>query len=91
MELDPILHQPIRTKIMALLVTSKEMDFTGIKKALDLTDGHMTTHMKILVESGYVEFEKAFVSNKPRTTYRLSSSGKKAFSDYVRSLKSLLS
>lgn len=89
-ELDPVLHQSVRTRIAALLATVREMDFTGIKHSLEITDGHMTTHMKILVESGYVEFEKKFVENKPRTTYRLTSRGKKAFAQYVATLKSLL-
>ncbi len=89
-ELDPVLHQSVRTRIAALLATARELDFTHIRNSLQITDGHMTTHMKILVESGYVEFEKAFVENKPRTTYRLTNRGKKAFALYVATLKSLL-
>lgn len=90
-DLNPILHQPIRTKIMAYLVTARKADFTTLKKALALTDGHMSTHMKLLVEENYVEVEKAFVENKPKTTYRLTAAGKKAFSEYVASLKKILS
>jgi DNA-binding MarR family transcriptional regulator len=90
-ELNPILHQPIRTKIMAYLVTARKVDFTALKKALALTDGHMSTHMKLLVEENYVEVEKNFVDNKPKTTYRLSPKGKKAFADYVANLKQILS
>jgi len=90
-ELNPVLHQPIRTKIMAYLVTARKVDFTALKKALALTDGHMSTHMKLLIEENYVEVEKAFVDNKPKTTYRLTASGKKAFSEYVATLKQLLS
>ncbi len=90
-DLNPILHQPIRTKIMAYLVTARKVDFTALKKALALTDGHMSTHMKLLIEENYVEVEKAFVDNKPKTTYRLTAQGKRAFSDYVSHLKRLLS
>ena len=90
-ELKPVLHQPIRTKIMAYLVTARKVDFAALKKALALTDGHKSTHMKLLIEENYVEVEKAFVDNKPKTTYRLTASGKKAFSEYVATLKQLLS
>ncbi len=89
-ELDRIIHQPIRTKIVAFLVNVGACDFVDMKKALDLTDGHMSTHMKELVNSGYVEVEKAFVANKPRTTYRITKEGKKRFITYVESLKNLI-
>ena len=89
-ELDKIIHQPIRTRIVAHLVNFGSSDYTSLKKALDLTDGHMSTHMRELLESGYVEMDKAFVENKPKTTYRITKEGKKRFTEYVGVLKSLI-
>ena len=89
-ELDRVIHQPIRTQIMAYLVGLGHCDYMSLKKALKLSDGHMSTHMRELIESGYVEMEKAFVENKPRTTYRLTLLGKKRFRQYITSLKSLI-
>lgn len=89
-ELDKVIHQPIRTKIMAILVNEGECDYTSLKKRLDLTDGHMSTHMKELLSSGYVEMEKAFVENKPKTTYSVTKEGKKKFAEYVQALKRLI-
>jgi len=89
-DLDQVIHQPIRTKIMALLLSRKECDYSTIKNSLNLSDGHMSTHMKVLVGENYVELEKEFVGNKPRTTYRLSKNGKKRFADYVASLRKLI-
>ena len=89
-DLDKVIHQPIRTKIMAYLVSRGTTDYTTLKKALELSDGHMSTHMKELLESGYVEMEKAFVDNKPKTTYSITKVGKKKFSDYVDTLKQLI-
>lgn len=89
-ELDKIIHQPVRTKIIAFLVNVGACDFVDMKKALDLTDGHMSTHMKELVSNGYVEVEKSFVDNKPRTTYKITKEGKKKFLAYVENLKSLI-
>lgn len=90
-EIDKVIHQPVRTKIMALLVSVKECDYTTLKTKLGLSDGHMSTHMKELLESNYVEMEKAFVDNKPRTTYRVTKEGKKKFTQYVNTLKNLIS
>jgi predicted ArsR family transcriptional regulator len=90
-ELDQIIHQPVRTKIMAYLVSAGACDFTTLKKSLDLSDGHMSTHMKLLVENEYVEVEKTFVDNKPKTTYKISKEGKKKFAEYVETLKKMIS
>ncbi len=83
-------HQPVRTKIVSLLINSRECDYTTIKKTCDLSDGLMTTHMKELVGAGYVEAKKEFVDNKPRTTYSLTSEGKKKFKAYIENLKELI-
>jgi len=89
-ELDQVIHQPVRTRIMALLLGREECDFTEIKESLKISDGHMSTHMKILIEGDYVEMEKAFVGNKPRTTYRLTKHGKKQLGEYLKVLKKIL-
>ena len=90
-DLDKVIHQPIRTRIMAFLANVKECDYTSLKNALKLTDGHMSTHMKELLASGYIEMEKSFFENKPRTTYRITKDGKKRFLNYVNALKELVS
>ncbi len=89
-ELDQTIHQPIRTKIIALLLNSGECDYSRIKFSLDITDGHMSTHMKVLVGENYVEMEKSFVDNKPKTTYRMTKHGKKKFAEYIESLKKII-
>ena len=89
-ELDQTIHQPIRTKIIALLLNSGECDYSTIKSSLDITDGHMSTHMKVLVAENYVEMEKSFVDNKPKTTYRMTKLGKKKFAEYIESLKKII-
>jgi DNA-binding MarR family transcriptional regulator len=62
-----------------------------LRNALDLTDGHMTTHMRELLGAEYVSFEKDFVDNKkPRTTYRLSPAGRKQFGAYIKTLKEII-
>jgi predicted ArsR family transcriptional regulator len=90
-ELDKVIHQPIRTRIMAILVNQGECDYTTLKRQLELSDGHMSTHMKELLSSGYVEMEKTFVENKPKTTYSVTQVGRKKFGVYVAALKRIIS
>lgn len=88
--IDKVIHQPVRTKIMAYLANVKVCDYTTLKNTLGLTDGHMTTHMRELLEHKYVEMEKSFVDNKPKTTYHITKLGLKNFKEYVSYLKSIL-
>jgi DNA-binding MarR family transcriptional regulator len=90
-ELNRVLHQPIRTRIMAYLLASGSADYTTIKNMFALSDGHMTTHMRELIEHNYVAVDKRFVNNKPRTTYYLTPEGKTAFADYISVLKKIIS
>jgi predicted ArsR family transcriptional regulator len=90
MDIDKVIHQPIRTKILAYLTHHGRCDYVTLKKQLGLTDGHMTTHMRELIGKTYVEVEKSFVNNKPKTTYTLSALGKQRFQEYISTLQSIL-
>ncbi len=88
---DRVIHQPVRTRIVALLASRGHTDYVTLRNLLGLTDGHMATHMRELVSAEYVSFEKEFVDNKKtRTTYNLSALGKKQFAAYLKTLKELV-
>lgn len=89
-ELDKVLHQPIRTKIIAYLAANQSCDFNTIKRLFNLSDGHMTTHMRELLESGYVEVEKRVVAGKPKTVYYITKAGGEAFVKYIAMLREVL-
>ncbi len=90
-ELNHILHQPIRTRIMAYLVTHDSCDYNTVKKLFDLSDGHMTTHMRELLGSTYVIAEKLSVNGKSKTIYHVTNQGRAAFEEYVEELKKIIS
>ena len=89
-ELNKVLHQPIRTKIIAYLLDRGESDYSSLKSDLDLTDGHMSTHIKELLKNKYITMKKAFVENKPKTFYKISNNGKKEFKIYIENLKKII-
>ncbi len=88
--LDPVIHQPVRTRIFACLASAEEVSFSYLKKTLNLSDGNLTTHMKKIIEAGYAEMKKEFVNNRPMTTYRLTRKGQRAFERYLRCLKEMV-
>jgi len=88
--LDVVLHQPLRTRIVAYLSTRGEATFTEFKKLLDVTDGNLEAHIKKLKEADYVVTHKVKGQGRPQTFYRLTASGKSAFKQYVNQLQNLL-
>ena len=88
--LDTAVHGPIRLGIMAALQVDGALDFTTLKKRLDTVDGSLNLHLGKLEERGYVTGKKAFVGLRPKTTYKITSVGRKALADYIQSMKSLI-
>ena len=88
--LDPILHQPVRTRIVAWLSSHGESTFTEIKELLAVTDGNLEAHLKKLIQAKYVEKRRQVGFGRPQTFYRLSENGRKKFKLYVHHLHKLL-
>ncbi|OSM02380.1 transcriptional regulator [Magnetofaba australis] len=89
--LDPLLHQPVRTRLAALLAGREGASFSELKKALELTDGNLDAHMRKLLQAEYVEAERHGVGPKGQTVYALTAKGRTAFQHYVAALEKLLS
>lgn len=89
--LDDVIHSRIRTAVMAVLAGVEEADFTYLKDSVGATDGNLGAHMRRLEDAGYVRARKSFVDRKPRTCYRLTAVGRKAFAAYVSRLEQMLS
>jgi DNA-binding MarR family transcriptional regulator len=88
--LDTAVHGPIRLGIMTALQVDGSLDFTTLKKRLDTMDGSLNLHLGKLEERGYVASKKAFVGLRPKTTYKITPTGRKALADYLSSMKSLI-
>jgi DNA-binding transcriptional ArsR family regulator len=88
-----LIHQPTRLKIMATLNALRggaKLEFTELRKMLDVTDGNLGTHLITLENAGYVEIEKAFVGKKPRTRASLTRAGRRAFETHVQYLRDII-
>jgi DNA-binding MarR family transcriptional regulator len=90
LELDAVLHQPVRTRIAAYLAARGEATFTELKRALDATDGNLERHLKKMVEAGYVKVAKKSGELRLQTIYRLTAAGERTFHGYVDALQHLL-
>ena len=88
--LNTTVHGPIRLGAMTALQIDGELDFTTIKKRLQVTDGSLGIHLQKLEEVGYIKSKKAFVRRRPKTTYKLTATGRKALIKYLESMQKLL-
>ena len=92
-ELNELIHQPVRLRIMAALVTLKEgeeVDFTYLRDLLEVTDGNLGAHLRKLEEAGYISINKMFVERKPRTYVSASTEGRRVFQEHVAALEAIL-
>ena len=92
-ELDDIIHQPLRLRIMAALnalPSGVGLDFPQLKKMTGATDGNLGAHIETLAKAGYVSVEKAFVGKKPQTTVTATAAGRGAFMRHVATLQEII-
>src|ERR1700757_4069903 len=92
-ELDDIIHQPLRLRIMAALNALPQgagLEFSRLKKLTGATDGNLGAHIETLAKAGYVGVEKAFVGKKPQTTVTATAAGRGAFTRHVAMLQEII-
>jgi DNA-binding transcriptional ArsR family regulator len=89
-EVDKLIHEPGRLQIVSWLSVVEEADFLFLLERTGLTRGNLSSHIGRLENAGYVDVEKTFVGKIPRTVYRLTSAGKRAFQTYRRDLMGAL-
>ena len=92
-ELDEIIHQPLRLRIMAALnalPAGTGLEFVRLKKLTGATDGNLGAHIETLARAGYVTVDKAFVGKKPQTTVTLAGPGRAAFARHVAGLQAII-
>jgi DNA-binding MarR family transcriptional regulator len=92
-ELNETIHQPVRLRIMSVLVAlepTNEVDFIYLRDLLEVTDGNLGAHLRKLEEAGYIAVNKVFVERKPRTYVIATAEGRRVFQEHVAALEAIL-
>ena len=90
---NPIIHQPVRLKIMSalkVLPVNEAIEFVRLKAIVAATEGNLGAHVTTLEDAGYVAVEKDFVAKRPRTRVALTRQGRHAFEDYIAYLRDII-
>lgn len=88
-DLNRIIHEPARLKILAQLYVLDSADFLFVMRQTGLTQGNLSSHINKLEEAGYIDVEKGFEGKRPRTMLKLTAEGRTAFAEYAHSMQRL--
>src|SRR6188768_1409435 len=88
--LNKIFESRIRLGVMSILMMNEEVNFNDLKQMLEVTDGNLATHLVNLEENGFIKIHKGFVGKKTNTTYTITKTGEKAFTDHITALESMI-
>jgi DNA-binding MarR family transcriptional regulator len=89
-QLNKSFENRVRLAIMAVLSVNDTVTFNSMKELLQVTDGNLATHLKMLENMNYITSMKQFISRKPNTTYQITDHGKYCFQEHLNALEQLL-
>jgi DNA-binding HxlR family transcriptional regulator len=89
-DLDRVIHERMRLGIVSALAVNDSLTFNELKKLLQTTDGNLSVHARRLEEAEYVTCLKTFEGRMPKTEYRLTAGGRKAFERYLNHMEALI-
>jgi DNA-binding MarR family transcriptional regulator len=88
--LDRIIHEHMRLGIVSALAVNDSLTFNELKKLLQTSDGNLSVHARRLEDAEYVVCTKSFQGRMPKSEFRLTSAGRKAFERYLNHMEALI-
>lgn len=88
--LDRVIHERMRLAIVSALAVNESLTFNDLKRLLETTDGNLSVHARKLEDAKYITVDKSFEGRMPKTQYRLTAAGRKAFEKYISHMESLI-
>jgi DNA-binding MarR family transcriptional regulator len=89
-DLDGLIHERTRLAILSALAVNPTLTFNELKQLLETTDGNLSVHARKLEDAGYLTCTKSFEERRPRSEYKLSTSGRKALQQYLDHMERLI-
>jgi DNA-binding HxlR family transcriptional regulator len=90
LELDRLIHERLRLGIVSALAVNERLTFNDLKRLLQTTDGNLSVHARKLEDAQYIGCEKTFEGRVPRTEYRLTPAGRRAFEKYLGHMEAII-
>lgn len=80
----------VRVGIMSILMESNWIDFSTLKKTLDVTDGNLSSHLSSLEKQNMIKLKRQFVGSRPKTSYKITRNGLRKFSEHLSVFEKLI-
>jgi DNA-binding HxlR family transcriptional regulator len=90
LNLDRLIHERLRLGIVSALAVNDRLSFHQLKLLLQTTDGNLSVHARKLEDADYVSCHKSNDGRVPRTDYRLTAAGRRAFERYLVHMEAIL-
>jgi DNA-binding transcriptional ArsR family regulator len=85
-EVDRLIHEPARLAILTVLSACDSADFLFLQNATRLSKGNLSVQISRLQEGRMLYVEKSIRRKKMRTTISITGAGRKAISEYWRTM-----
>lgn len=90
-DLDPILHNELRLKVMAALDSLDDADFVYLRELTKSTAGNLSVQISKLEEAGYIKVSRSGEGRASHTICRITPAGISALKLYQQTLLSYFS
>lgn len=87
--MDEVIHPVTRLSICGLLAGADWVEFSVVRDSVGVSDSVLSKQSRALEDSGYLEVRKGAVGRRPRTWFRLTKTGRAAFSAHLTWLRGL--
>ncbi|MCU1384245.1 MAG: transcriptional regulator [Acidobacteria bacterium] len=90
LDLNRLIHERLRLGIVGALAVNDRLTFSELKVLLQTTDGNLSVHARKLEDAEYIACDKTFKGRVPRTEYRLTAAGRRAFDKYLAHMEAII-
>ena len=89
-EIDSLIHEPARLRVLTLLAMVEEADFMYILRQTGLSRGNLSVQMTKLEAAHLIQLDRKIEGSRARTSYRLSAHGVESLRAYRHVLAKIL-
>jgi DNA-binding MarR family transcriptional regulator len=89
-DFDRLIYGRVRLGILSALAVNQPLTFNDLKGLFGVTDGNLSAHARKLEDAGYISCRKTFEARRPKSEYRLTSTGRKALNRYLSHIEAVI-
>jgi DNA-binding HxlR family transcriptional regulator len=87
-EIEKLLFNPIRLKIISFLMTVEHGKFKALIEVTNATKGNLSIQLKKLNDKGLIKITKYFEKNYPKTECSITKKGSRSLEEFFSQLQS---